>query len=128
MFVRGLPTIITVDDFVPTQYGKPYFAGVGQDGSLWGPILEKAWAKVSGNYERINLGGADEAFRFFTGCPTDYTEFSWLSTDDVWTYLQSADNNNYMSELATNGGTDTQFNSYGLAMGHAYTMMGTYKV
>jgi len=26
-------------------------AGVGLDGALWGPLLEKAWAKTVGNYE-----------------------------------------------------------------------------
>ena len=56
VFVRGKPSIITVDDQIPTNYGTPLFAGVGQDGSLWGPVLEKVFTKMAGNYERTNLG------------------------------------------------------------------------
>ena len=76
VFVRGKPTIVTVDDYIPTNSGSPIFAGLGVDGALWGPILEKAWAKVSGTYERINLGMSTESLRFFTGCPTKYTDLT----------------------------------------------------
>jgi hypothetical protein len=32
------------------------FANRVVDGDVWGPILEKAWAKMNGNYEMINNG------------------------------------------------------------------------
>jgi hypothetical protein len=32
--------------------------------------LEKAWAKVFGNYQRIEGGSTDEALNPLTGCPT----------------------------------------------------------
>ena len=30
--------------------------GVAPDGSIWGPFLEKVWAKANGNFEKI-IGG-----------------------------------------------------------------------
>ena len=97
-YVRGKPTIITIDDYIPTDYGNPLFAGVGEDGSLWGPVLEKVYARISGTYERTNIGQPTEALRFFTGCPTTYLDLTYYTSnpDYIWQYLQDADNNNYI--------------------------------
>lgn len=44
-----------MDDFVPTQYDKPAFSNtIGNE--LWVVLLEKAWAKVHGSYEKIEAG------------------------------------------------------------------------
>jgi hypothetical protein len=40
------------------------------DGGIWGPLLEKVWAKTSGNYKQIELGGLDEGIDFLTGAPS----------------------------------------------------------
>ena len=34
------------------------------------PILEKAFAKLHGNYDRIIAGSGKEGLRYFTGAPT----------------------------------------------------------
>ena len=39
------------------------FADVALDGGQWLPILEKAYAKISVNYEKMGLGWMDEAMR-----------------------------------------------------------------
>jgi len=66
--IRGIPYLIPVDDAVPAgKYGRtPTFAKVGKDYSIWGPLLEKAWAKVNGNYENIEGGNVVEAVSFLT--------------------------------------------------------------
>lgn len=126
-YVRGKPTIITVDDYIPFSGDTPIFAGFGLDGSNWGPIIEKVWAKVNGNYERINNGYPSEAMRFLTGCPTTYTDLTtYGSPDDIWNILVDSDNNNYIAIAGTTGGADSTTNSYGLANGHAYSMLGVY--
>jgi len=56
VWVRGLPTILVVDDYVPVGNSGPAFAKLGTDGSTWVMSLEKAWAKLNGNYERIQSG------------------------------------------------------------------------
>lgn len=76
-YVRGKPTIITVDDYLPESGGTPIFANVGWDGAIWAPVLEKAWAKVNGNYEKIELGWAYESMRFMSGCHVDYYDVAY---------------------------------------------------
>jgi hypothetical protein len=55
LWVRGIPTVVTIDDWVPSvrYYSNVdlLFAKAGWDGSLWGPLMEKAYAKINGNYE-----------------------------------------------------------------------------
>ena len=54
MYALGVPHTIIVDDFIPgwawNDNFYPLFAGVRGDKSLWGAIIEKAFAKFHGNY------------------------------------------------------------------------------
>ena len=58
MYALGVPINITIDDNVPLwdMTERTLFADIGKDKSLWAPILEKAFAKMHGNYEAI-VGG-----------------------------------------------------------------------
>lgn len=82
VWVRGIPTVVVVDDTIPYDRPSrlPAFARVGSDGALWGPLLEKAWAKINGNYERIALGFASEPFTFLTNSPSVKFSIDTLST------------------------------------------------
>ena len=44
---------------------------MGDDSALWMPILEKAFAKYYGNYERIAGGNPMKAVRALNGSPFD---------------------------------------------------------
>ena len=46
------------------------FALVGADKSMWGTILEKAMAKLSGNYQHLIAGDSEEAGRALMGSPS----------------------------------------------------------
>jgi Calpain family cysteine protease len=55
--------IITIDDYVPFYNGNLIFervsandAGKANDMNIWSVLLEKAFAKITGNYEYINYG------------------------------------------------------------------------
>ena len=56
-YVLDLKKNIYIDDWLPFEgsYGSTIwnlvFAQPSPTKELWGPFLEKAWAKVSGNYE-----------------------------------------------------------------------------
>jgi len=125
-YVRGKPNIITIDDYVPSSSGYPIFAGIGLDGALWGPVLEKVWARTSGNYERINEGLPAETMRFLANCPTEYYDLTTYDADTIWQVITNAEAQNYIMVTGTTGGTDSTTNSFGLANSHAYTMMGAY--
>ena len=55
-----MPKVVVIDDFFPFEWQKTeeklFFAKMGSDGALWGPLLEKLWAKINGNYELIQAG------------------------------------------------------------------------
>ena len=51
IYTLGVPHTVVVDDFMPRSLNENdvianTFANVGLDQSLWGPILEKAFAKM----------------------------------------------------------------------------------
>lgn len=64
--VLGQEQTIVVDDVLPFKKGtvspKLLFDGLSDQNSLWGPFIEKAWAKVHGNYNAIVGGTGSEVF------------------------------------------------------------------
>jgi calpain-15 len=46
---------VVVDDYIPCKDGRIVFSHA-HDNELWVMLLEKAWAKIHGNYARI-IGG-----------------------------------------------------------------------
>jgi len=122
LHVKGKPEYITIDDKLPYGSSTPYFAKKSVDGSWWMPILEKAYAKVFMNYEIIGFGWMSEAARVLTGAPSyRYTSGS-MSDTDLWNTLKSADANKYVLTAASMDGL------YGLAKGHAYSLLGVYEI
>jgi len=72
-YVLGVPTTITIDDHMPLDSsGNAVFAKVSDDGALWGPLLEKAFAKLHGNYEAIISGDPAYSIDVLTGAPAEY--------------------------------------------------------
>jgi hypothetical protein len=84
VFVRGMPVVVTVDDLLPFINSDgvtvPFFANIGYDGALAGPLLEKLWAKMSGTFERTAAGWQHEALHVLTGAPAyDYLTSTYTS-------------------------------------------------
>ena len=76
IFTLGVPHTVIVDDYLPLQKFEengPYttlFSLVGEDSSMWGVILEKAFAKYHGNYEHLVAGDPRAAARSLNGSPS----------------------------------------------------------
>ena len=71
VYVRGKPTQVVVDDQLPYYGGASLLFEKVQSGEgIWAAILEKAWAKVNGNYDVTAGGWMNEAVGFLTGVPT----------------------------------------------------------
>lgn len=79
----GIPTNIVVDDFLPCKFGKPIFTK-GQGNELWVLLLEKAYAKMHGSYQRIENGSSDVAMRDLTGAPTKSMKVEGCSEKEVF--------------------------------------------
>ena len=59
--------------------GKPVFAQLSDDGTaIWGAVVEKAYAKVLGNYLKTNGGSIINSIRILTGSPVlSYNTYRW---------------------------------------------------
>jgi hypothetical protein len=49
--------------------GHFIFARVSDDGALWGPLLEKGFAKLQGTYENIVGGDPISSIEILSGAP-----------------------------------------------------------
>lgn len=91
LHVGGLPHSVVVDDYLPSQNGRLVFGSSG-DNSIWVALLEKAWAKLHGNYCRIINGTVDMGYIHLCGMPSiAYKHKEWLHRkDQLWAYLNQA--------------------------------------
>lgn len=99
---------------------------------MWGPILEKAWAKVRGNFLNSEGGMNVNGLRVFTSAPvfsySRITHESSPSLKELFGLMREADEKKYVMTASTDGGNDSMFNSCGVAMGHAYSVIQTFKM
>ena len=83
---------MVVDSFLPCKNGQPCFSKANGS-ELWVLILEKAWAKLHGSYERIIGGQAHQTFRDVLGAPS----FEYKSDDeDAWEQIYYGDKANFI--------------------------------
>jgi len=75
-FIRGKPWVVTIDDsFLYSKPGANYlpllkFAQPNSaNTAIWGPLLEKAWAKVKGSYNTADGGFVETGLRSLIGVP-----------------------------------------------------------
>ena len=78
---------VVVDDYIPCYKGDPAFSKANGN-ELWVILLEKAWAKLHGNYERIEAGFAENVMRDLTGAPTEVIE---TEEEDIFDKVYKAD-------------------------------------
>lgn len=83
---------IDVDAYLPTtKDGSTAYAASANDGSKWGPIVEKAYAKFKGGYQVLGEGGTGSvAMAELTGNRSRSKNPSSMSEEDVIPYFQKA--------------------------------------
>lgn len=102
LYVLGVPHTVIVDDYLPLQklrqrdgsYAyETLFAHLTDDQSMWGSILEKAMAKVHGNYQHLVSGDPREATRALNGSPSMYYihEKDYVTVDFLWEEMYKHD-------------------------------------
>jgi hypothetical protein len=95
---------------------------------LWGPLLEKAWAKVKGNYGQADGGYTGNGIRALTGAPV-YEYFTEdlvnREPDEIWETFRVADDLDYILTAGTFG-SDDSLNSCGIANGHAFSLISVF--
>lgn len=116
--INGMESIVEVDKTVPSRGGRPYFTSISREGGAWWPaILEKAWSKIYGSYKAAEAGLWSVAAAAITRAPTVTYIHSQVKADHLWEMLVTASKNNWPM-----GGITDQ-SHYGLAAGHAYSVL-----
>ena len=117
---------VVVDDFVPCYKGDPAFSKANGN-ELWVILLEKAWAKLHGNYERIEAGFAENVMRDLTGAPTEVIE---TEEEDIFQRVMDADKRNFVmaASAGTTGASVEALEKLGLIGFHAYGLLKAVEV
>jgi hypothetical protein len=104
-----------------------YFARCDDANETWLPLLEKAYAKVHGDYEAISGGFPGEAVEDMTGgVSTTVASNRVLRKDKFWKELVNADGSFVFSLSAIGTGWDVDTSPKtkgGLRLGHAYSVL-----
>ncbi|MDA4131972.1 MAG: calpain family cysteine protease, partial [Thaumarchaeota archaeon] len=99
-----------------------YFAKCADQNETWLPLLEKAYAKVHGDFEAINGGWSGEAVEDMTGgVSTTVATNRVLRKDRLWMELVNPDGDFAFALSAMGTGLDSV--KGGLALGHAYSIL-----
>ena len=88
---------IIIDDYLPVikdgvNSWRTKFTGPGKyDNSLWGVLLEKAFAKYHGNYEHTNGGSSGTAVRTLSGAPKFMYGHRDRTPEELWDLIVNHD-------------------------------------
>ena len=147
LFVNGERRTVVVDDYFPYDednerwaFSRPSEEEDEKNGKttkeIWVLILEKAWAKVYGSYQRIEAGLAGEAFNALTGCPHRFYRHSAIKEKDalkernrLFATILQADKLKYpmcaaVAARADDGLNEVDVDEAGLQDEHCYSLIG----
>ncbi|OWK53576.1 Calpain-14 [Lonchura striata] len=118
---------VVVDDRLPVnEAGELLFVSSVYKNVFWGALLEKAYAKLYGSYEDLQIGQVSEALVDFTGGVNTRIKLA-EAPPDLWHILTRATYSTSLMGCQTHLGT-TKVLKNGLVAGHAYTVTGIRKV
>ncbi|XP_075060466.1 calpain-14 [Mixophyes fleayi] len=118
---------VVVDDRLPVNKdGKLLFVSSTRKNLFWGALLEKAYAKLCGSYEDLQIGQVSEALVDFTG-GVNMTIKLDRAPPELWQIMLRAAYSGSLMGCQTNSGPERVLEN-GLVAGHAYTVTGIRKV
>lgn len=134
---NGEWVVVTIDDYVPCYMnGGPMFSSANGN-ELWAILLEKAYAKLHGNYWQLRAGFVSDGMMDLSGCPTKRYKFPENRgimnkilgyADKFWAVLRQADEKGHIMcggtpgvDIYTEGGGPNE--EHGIVPGHAYSII-----
>lgn len=108
-----------------------YFASCRDSNETWLPLLEKAYAKIHGDYQAIAGGFAGEGIEDLTGGVSTYiTSETVLDRDKLWSELMQVNKESgFLFGCGSRIGRDNDpHDEEGFVRGHAYTVLNTREV
>lgn len=127
---EGIWRAVFVDDHFPcysAAQGPAFSKSKKGQNELWVLILEKAWAKLYCNYERIEAGLTREVLRDLTGAPTKVV---WNDDSRLWDEIFEGENKNFIMTAGAKDEEDmttTKINK-GMVTGHAYSLISAHEI
>ena len=101
-----------------------YFASCADENEIWLPLLEKAYAKVHGDYDAIAGGWSGEAVEDLTGGVTNkILTDRILSKERLWKELLQVNEQFLFSASSPGSYGDDSDARRGLALSHAYSVL-----
>jgi len=132
LFKDGRETRVVIDDYFPCAVnGVPAYSRNTSGNELWVMIVEKAMAKLHGNYQRIEDSFPFRALIDLTGAPGTSIRMRehprLLETGEFWRMLLEWESMGYIMCATTRGKDNLTKNRQntpdgGLVPGHAYTL------
>ena len=95
--MNGELRVVVVDDYFPYCPHKSDWAFSRSDSEkeIWVMLLEKAWAKIFGSYQRIEAGTTGEALPALCGAPSEYIYHSEIKEKEhIWNKIRKSDQRN----------------------------------
>ena len=124
--INGTWELVLIDDYFPcygTRAKNLSFTSTN-DNELWVILLEKAWAKLNGNYAKAIGGEPHEVFDVISNAYSDKMKITNNNSEEIWKRLQSAQAKNYLMTAGTSSDTyNLNLEEMGLVPGHAYTLL-----
>lgn len=116
----GKEAHVQVNNKVPAYHGqRPYFVQPSETGEWWPVILEKTWAKIFGNYKAVEGGMWENAVQAITMAPVVGYSHKDHSASEIFDRLAEATRRGW----PMGAGTSDNCKKYGLAQGHAYSVL-----
>lgn len=124
----GVWVEVVVDDFLPTIDGKLVFARSTVENELWPALLEKAYAKLNGSYEALDIGSSEDAIVDLTGTVPEHidlvsSENSSFDKDMLFKVMMDSMRHGALlssSVAVSNESQRHKRTDWGLILGHAY--------
>ena len=138
--MRAKPHVVVVDDWMLfrhifeadslTTFGfveSERFAKYGPQKAIWPMIIEKAAAKVKGNYCSLVAGYVSNSLKTLTGAPTGNYYIEMVGNSGMWDIIYASKNtNNFLVNLGTSGASDSVINVCGVTQMHAYSVLSAF--
>ena len=137
-YALGVPYTQIIDDYLPLKEDywnggySTIFGHIGDDKALWGPLMEKAFAKLHGNYQHIIGGWMSLGVAALNGSPfVDFDHDDDIGENDLWDFIREHDGKRNIitaGALPPRGGNCYTKHPTGLQYCHAYSTMHTYVI
>ena len=129
--INGIWKLVLLDDFIPCykdSFGNNFSFSHTNGNELWVILLEKAWAKLNGNYARIIGGDPHEIFEVLTNAYCEKFMFNNLTKEEIWDKFKNAQEKGFLMTAGTNSDEELPIEEMGLVSGHAYSVIKVIEV